>query len=71
MWRGTLAFRVLQRIGIGTAERERMYKGVHGFHEALEKAGIATDWIWNIADQQDGKGRAARSRRFDDLVKTL
>jgi enterochelin esterase family protein len=29
-------------LGIGTAEPERMYKSVHGFHEALEKAGIAT-----------------------------
>jgi len=29
-------------LGIGTAEPERMYKSVHSFHEALEKAGIAT-----------------------------
>jgi enterochelin esterase family protein len=27
-------------IGIGTAEPENMYKGVKGFHEALEKIGI-------------------------------
>ena len=28
------------RIGIGTAEPQRMYEGVKGYHEALEKAGI-------------------------------
>ena len=27
-------------VGIGTKEPERMYNGVHAFHEALEKAGI-------------------------------
>jgi hypothetical protein len=27
-------------VSIGTAEPERMYTGVKGFHEALEKAGI-------------------------------
>lgn len=30
----------LMYISIGTAEPERMYSGVKGFHEALEKAGI-------------------------------
>ena len=27
-------------LGVGTKEPERMYTGIHGFHEALEKAGI-------------------------------
>jgi enterochelin esterase family protein len=27
-------------VGVGTKEPERMYTGIQGFHEALEKAGI-------------------------------
>lgn len=27
-------------LGVGTAEPDRMYKGIHGFHEALQQAGI-------------------------------
>jgi enterochelin esterase family protein len=43
VWADAAAFNKktkLMYISIGTAEPERMYKGVKGFHEALDKAGI-------------------------------
>ncbi|RFM32800.1 alpha/beta hydrolase-fold protein [Chitinophaga silvisoli] len=42
-WENAAAFNEKVRLvylSIGTAEPERMYKGVRGFHEALEKVGI-------------------------------
>ena len=55
-------------ISIGTAEPERMYTGVKGFHEALEKAGIKHIYYESPGTSHEWQSWRRSLRQFAGLI---
>ena len=55
-------------ISIGTAEPERMYSGVKGFHEALEKAGIKHTYYESPGTAHEWQSWRRSLRQFAGLI---
>jgi len=55
-------------LSIGTAEPERMYTGVKGFHEALEKAGIKHVYYESPGTSHEWQTWRRSLRQFATLI---
>jgi enterochelin esterase family protein len=55
-------------VSIGTAEPERMYTGVKGFHEALEKAGIKHVYYESPGTAHEWQTWRRSLRQFTSLI---